>query len=186
VVSGGTSSGKTTLVNALIREMIEISPQDRLLVMEDTVELQYDTDNKENYTTCDDDDTRITMRDLLKMILRCRPDRIIVGEVRDGAALELLKAWNTGHPGGFATIHADNTLSALNRIESLILEVAQNPMKELIGEAVSVMVHIMDFGRIGRQITEILEVHGFHGGEYQLKHVYRHKGLDSEEIMKKE
>ena len=181
IVSGGTSSGKTTLGNALIKEMLGISPNDRLLLMEDTKELQCATKNKDSFTTCEG----ITMRDILKVILRCRPDRIIVGEVRDGAALELLKAWNTGHSGGFATLHADSAWESLIRMEQMILEVTQSPMKELIGSAVDVVVYMKEYGKIGRQVVEILEVTGYKNGEYQCSYIFRHRDLDSGRYLEK-
>jgi type IV secretion system protein VirB11 len=99
LVAGGTRSGKTTFVNALIRELLEIAPQDRLLLIEDTMELQCATKNKERFVASDD----VSMQKLLKTAMRYRPDRIIIGEVRSKEALDLLKSWNTGHPGGFAS-----------------------------------------------------------------------------------
>jgi type IV secretion system protein VirB11 len=97
-----------------------------------------------------------------------RPDRIIVGEVRDGAALTLLKAWNTGHPGGVATIHSNTAQSALRRLEQLTAEVSRQPVQAVIGEAVDLIISI-DRTPKGRRVSDILRVHGFIGGEYQLE-----------------
>ena len=102
VVSGGTGSGKTTLCNALLAELVTLTPHDRLVILEDTAEIQCAAENHLSLHTTD----TVTMNGLLKSTMRLRPDRIIVGEVRDGAALTLLKAWNTGHPGGVTSLHA--------------------------------------------------------------------------------
>ena len=163
LIAGGTSSGKTTFVNALIRELLEIAPDDRLIVIEDTAELQCATSNKQSFVATE----TITMRKLLKTAMRYRPDRIIIGEVRGGEALDLLKSWNTGHPGGLATVHANSAHSALLRLEQLIAEVSVTPMPALIAEAINVVVFMRQFGRIGRRVTEIIEVTGYREGEYQ-------------------
>lgn len=106
------------------------------------------------------------MARLLKSTMRLRPDRIIVGEVRDGAALTLLKAWNTGHPGGVVTVHANSALAALTRLEQLVAEVSIQPMPEVIGEAVDLIVSI-ERAPQGRIVREILKVEGFRDGAYQ-------------------
>lgn len=98
------------------------------------------------------------MAQLLKSTMRLRPDRIIVGEVRDGAALTLLKAWNTGHPGGVATIHSNTAQSALRRLEQLTAEVSTQPVQAVIGEAVDLIISI-DRTPKGRRIGDILRVH---------------------------
>jgi type IV secretion system protein VirB11 len=100
--------------------------------------------------------------------VRLRPDRIVVGEVRDGAALTLLKAWNTGHPGGITTIHANSAQSALTRLEQLTAEASQQPMQAVIGEAVDLIVSIEKTAR-GRVVRDILHVEGFARGEYQIQ-----------------
>jgi type IV secretion system protein VirB11 len=168
LVAGGTSSGKTTFVNALIKELLEIAPQDRLVVIEDTMELNCATTNKQNFVASE----TVHMRKLLKTAMRFRPDRIIIGEARGGEALDLLKSWNTGHPGGFATVHANNAYSSLLRLEQLIAEVSVTPMQALIAEAVNVVVYMKEFGRLGRQVTEIIRVTGFKEGEYRYEPVY--------------
>ena len=168
LVAGGTRSGKTTFVNALIRELLEIAPQDRLLLIEDTLELQCATKNKERFVSSDD----VSMQKLLKTAMRYRPDRIIIGEVRGKEALDLLKSWNTGHPGGFATVHANDALAALIRLEHLVMEASAVPMPSLIAEAVNVVVYMMEFGRLGRRVTEIIEVTGYKEGEYRYERVY--------------
>lgn len=156
VVVGGTGSGKTTLANALIREIAALCPRDRLVVLEDTVELQPVSENIVALRTAD----HVSMMRLLPRVLRLRPDRIIVGEVRDGAALDLLKAWNTGHPGGVATIHANSAEAGLTRLEQLIAEATAAPVQHLIAEAVNILVFITKTPS-GRRVKEVLRVAGY-------------------------
>lgn len=162
VVAGGTGSGKTTLVNAMIDEIVAMNPAQRFLVLEDTAEIRCAAENAVCLHTSDVAD----MSRLLKSTLRLRPDRIIVGEVRDGAALTLLKAWNTGHPGGIATIHANSAHSALQRLEQLTAEASHQPMQAVIGDAVDLIISIERTAK-GRRIGEILHVTRFAGGQYQ-------------------
>lgn len=161
VVSGGTGSGKTTLANAVIAEIVETAPDDRLVILEDTAEIQCVAENAVALHTSDS----VDMARLLKSTMRLRPDRIIVGEVRDGAALTLLKAWNTGHPGGVTTIHSNSATSALQRLEQLTAEVSQQPMQSVIGDAVDLIVSIERTGK-GRRVTDILHVETFSAGRY--------------------
>lgn len=162
VISGGTGSGKTTLANAVIAEVIESAPDDRILILEDTAEIQCAAENVVALHTSD----AIDMGRLLKSTMRLRPDRIVVGEVRDGAALTLLKAWNTGHPGGVTTIHSNTAESALRRLEQLTAEVSQQPMHEVIGEAVDLIVSIERTPK-GRVVRDVLHVESFVNGHYR-------------------
>ncbi|MFA7394773.1 MAG: ATPase, T2SS/T4P/T4SS family, partial [Pigmentiphaga sp.] len=109
----------------------------------------------------------VSMQELVRATMRLRPDRVIVGEVRGGEALDLIKVWGTGHPGGIATIHAGSALGALLRLEQLILEVAVNPPRALIAEAVNVVIYIAGRGH-KRRIESIARVVGFDGTGYQL------------------
>ncbi|QPC88888.1 P-type conjugative transfer ATPase TrbB (plasmid) [Mesorhizobium sp. NBSH29] len=170
VISGGTGSGKTTLANAVIAEIVEIAPGDRLLILEDTAEIQCAAENAVALHTSD----TIDMARLLKSTMRLRPDRIIVGEVRDGAALTLLKAWNTGHPGGVTTIHSNTAESGLRRLEQLTAEASQQPMREVIGEAVDLIVSIERAPK-GRIVRDILHVENFTNGRYQTESYSRKK-----------
>lgn len=163
VVSGGTGSGKTTLANAVIAEIVAVAPEDRLLILEDTAEIQCAASNAVALHTSD----TVDMARLLKSTMRLRPDRIIVGEVRDGAALTLLKAWNTGHPGGVTTIHSNSARSVLQRLEQLTAEVSQQSMQAVIGDAVDVIVSIERIPK-GRCVRDILHVENFAGGNYQI------------------
>ncbi|MBX4962613.1 P-type conjugative transfer ATPase TrbB [Rhizobium binae] len=165
VISGGTGSGKTTLANAVIAEIVRTAPEDRMVILEDTAEIQCKAENAVLLHTSDS----VDMARLLKSTLRLRPDRIIVGEVRDGAALTLLKAWNTGHPGGVTTVHSNTAMSALRRLEQLTAEVSQQPMREVIGEAVDLVVSIERSGR-SRRVRDVIHVEGFRGTTYQTEH----------------
>lgn len=162
VISGGTGSGKTTLANAVIAEIAENAPEDRILILEDTAEIQCPAENVVALHTSD----TVDMARLLKSTMRLRPDRIVVGEVRDGAALTLLKAWNTGHPGGVATVHANTAESALRRLEQLTAEASPQPMREVIGEAVDLIISIERTAR-GRVLRDLLHVNGYVNGRYQ-------------------
>lgn len=156
IVAGGTGSGKTTLLNALLAEEAFLSA--RVVILEDTAELQCASPNAVQLLT-KRTEPGVSMRDLVQMTLRLRPDRIVVGEVRDGAALEVLKAWNTGHPGGLLTLHANSAADALNRLEDLCLEAGAAPPRRLIASAVDTIVFIAR-QEGGRVITEILEREG--------------------------
>jgi type IV secretion system protein VirB11 len=164
IISGGTGSGKTTLANAVIDEIVRSAPEDRLVILEDTAEIRCAAENAVLLHTSDS----VDMARLLKSTMRLRPDRIVVGEVRDGAALTLLKAWNTGHPGGVATIHSNTAMSALRRLEQLTAEASQQPMHEVIGEAVDLIVSIERTPR-GRRVRDIITVERFAKGEYEIQ-----------------
>lgn len=165
VISGGTGSGKTTLANAIIAEIVSTAPDDRMVILEDTAEIQCAAENAVCLHTSD----TVDMARLLKSTMRLRPDRIIVGEVRDGAALTLLKAWNTGHPGGVTTIHSNTAMSALRRLEQLTAEASQQPMQEVIGEAVDLVVSIERTGK-GRRVREVIHIEGYRNNHYQTEH----------------
>jgi type IV secretion system protein VirB11 len=163
LIIGGTGSGKTTLVNAVIHHMVRSAPDERIVILEDTGEIQCAAINCVQYHTS----AEVSMTALLRTTLRMRPDRILVGEVRGAEALDLLDAWNTGHEGGAATLHANNAAAGLARLKSLI---SRNPaapadIETLIGEAVHVVIHIARTPD-GRRIEEILEVSGFAVGRY--------------------
>ncbi|MEE3501265.1 P-type conjugative transfer ATPase TrbB [Acidiphilium acidophilum] len=139
LVSGGTGSGKTTLLNAVLHHIASIAGLDqRIVLIEDTAELQCSAPNVVPMLATD----QIDMTRLLKATMRLRPDRIVVGEVRDRAALALLKSWNTGHPGGAATLHADSAALALLRLDMLIQEGGVPSQRDLIREAVHLVIQI--------------------------------------------
>jgi type IV secretion system protein VirB11 len=166
VVAGGTGSGKTTLLNAILAE--EAFAQDRVIIIEDTAELQCSAPDCVQLLTKKGDHP-VTMADLVVDVLRLRPDRIIGGEVRDGAtALSLLKAWNTGHPGGCTSIHANSAYETLTRFEDLIGEVALQTPYRAIGQAINVVVFIARTPA-GRQVKEVCRVLGHTGDGYTLE-----------------
>ncbi|WP_151869222.1 P-type conjugative transfer ATPase TrbB [Acinetobacter soli] len=162
LVVGGTGTGKTTLTNAIIDSVANLHPEHRLVIIEDTNEIQCKSENAVVMRS----NINISMLALLKVTMRMRPDRILVGEVRGGGeTLALLKAWNTGHPGGIATVHANDSRAGLIRMEQLINEVSANPMQQLIAEAVNVVVCIVKTPT-GRKIKEIITVDSFKNGDY--------------------
>ena len=148
LVAGGTSSGKTTLANALLAEMAHLD--ERVILIEDTRELQSPAADTVALRTRPG---TVTMADLVRSTLRLRPDRIIVGEVRGAEALDMLKAWNTGHPGGIATVHANSADAALLRIEQLIQEAVVTVPRRLIAEAIDLVVFIAGRGSARRVET---------------------------------
>jgi P-type conjugative transfer ATPase TrbB len=161
LVVGGTGTGKTTLTNAIIAEIVRATPEHRLVIIEDTAEIQCAADNAVLLHAVDS----VDMLQLLKSTLRLRPDRILVGEVRGPEALALLKAWNTGHPGGVATVHANHARAGLIRLEQLISEATPTPMQTLIGEAIDVIISIVRTPQ-GRKVEEIVSVQGFEKEHY--------------------
>lgn len=167
---GGTGSGKTTFGNALLMEIAETS--DRVYLIEDTLELQCAARNKVGVLV---QPPTYTWQLALKDVLRMRPDRIILGELRDGtAALELVDAWSTAHPGGLATFHADNAETAMNRLKSLIERVAVHAPVAQIAAAIGVLVVIQrdKDHPAGRRITEIAEVRGMGSdGQWDIVHI---------------
>ena len=156
LVCGGTGTGKTTLANAILDCVARVDHEHRIVVIEDTRELQVNARNVVFLRTSDNTD----MTRLLRATMRLRPDRIVVGEVRDGSALALLKAWNTGHPGGVGTVHANDASAALIRIGQLIQEAGVPPSPELIAEAINVVVSIKRTAT-GRAVEEVAMVQGW-------------------------
>ena len=166
LVAGGTSSGKTTLANALLAEMAHLD--ERVILIEDTRELQSPAADTVALRTRSG---VISMADLVRSTLRLRPDRIIVGEVRGPEALDMLKAWNTGHPGGIATVHANSAMSALYRLEQLVQEAVVTVPRRLIAEAIELIVFISGRG-LQRRIDTIARVAGLDpDGNYGLVHL---------------
>jgi type IV secretion system protein TrbB len=154
LVAGGTGSGKTTFCNALLHELSILKPDTRMVLLEDTLELQCSLVNRVFLRATEWTD----MSRLSVAVNRLRPDSITVGEVRSGGpALALLKLWNTGHPGGMSTVHANSAYQGLTRMDQLIQEVSANPQRVLIGEAVNVVV-FLERTQEGRRIKEIMRV----------------------------
>lgn len=173
IVAGGTSSGKTTFVNALIGE---IDQSDRVLTIEDTQELKVRVPNW--VPLISNEQEGVTTRDLVRLSLRFRPDRIIVGEVRGGEAFDLLDAANTGHDGCLATLHANNCAGALSRFESLVLRAGINwPHEAIKAQIADTFDYVVFMARVktGRKLAEILAVKGFDfdSKRYVTEEVYR-------------
>ncbi|RUU11678.1 P-type conjugative transfer ATPase TrbB [Mesorhizobium sp. USDA-HM6] len=154
LVAGGTSTGKTTLTNALLAEVAKGS--DRVVIIEDTRELQCAAPNLVAMRT---KDGVATLSDLIRSSLRLRPDRIPIGEVRGSEALDLLKAWGTGHPGGIGTLHAGSGIGALRRLEQLIQEAVVTVPRALIAETIDLVAVLSGRGS-ARRLTELIRVEG--------------------------
>lgn len=157
VIAGGTTSGKTTLAGALINEMVTRSdPNERYVIIEDTLEIQCRAKNLVQLHTAEGAD----MTRLVRTTMRLRPDRIIIGEVRGGEALALLKAWNTGHPGGVTTVHANSGAAALVRLSSLVQEAGVPSQPELIAETVNLLAFMVRTPQ-GRRVKELVRLAGY-------------------------
>ena len=163
LVAGGTSTGKTTLVNALLAEVAQTG--DRIVLIEDTRELQCAAPNLVALRT---KDGAATLTDLVRSALRLRPDRIPIGEVRGAEALDLIKAWGTGHPGGVGTLHAGSALGALRRLEQLIQEAVITVPRSLIAETIDLIAVLAGRGS-ARRLVELARVEGLSpDGDYRL------------------
>ena len=163
LVAGGTSTGKTTLTNALLAEVAKTS--DRVVIIEDTRELQCAAPNLVAMRT---KDGVASLSDLVRSSLRLRPDRIPIGEVRGPEALDLLKAWGTGHPGGIGTIHAGTGIGALRRLEQLIQEAVITVPRALIAETIDLVAVLSGRGSL-RRLSELARVHGLGtDGDYRV------------------
>lgn len=163
LVAGGTSTGKTTLTNALLAEVAKSA--DRVIVIEDTRELQCAAPNLVAMRT---KDGVATLSDLVRSSLRLRPDRIPIGEVRGSEALDLLKAWGTGHPGGIGTIHAGTALGALRRLEQLIQEAVVTVPRALIAETID-LVAVLSGRGASRRLAELARVDALGpNGDYRI------------------
>jgi type IV secretion system protein TrbB len=160
LISGGTGSGKTTLANAILAE--PAFALDRVFLIEDTPELQCSAVDQVSVLTRRAP-VAIGVADLVRVALRMRPDRIVVGEMRDGAAaVETLKSWNTGHPGGLCTLHANSAEDALRRVEDLACEVLAAPPRRTIAQAVDLIAHIRRT-EAGRRLDSVVGVKGTSG-----------------------
>ena len=171
LVAGGTSTGKTTLTNALLAEVAKTP--DRVVIIEDTRELQCAAPNLVALRT---KDGVATLSDLVRSSLRLRPDRIPVGEVRGAEALDLLKAWGTGHPGGVGTIHAGSAIGALRRLEQLIQEAVITVPRALIAETIDLVAVLAGRGS-ARRLVELAHVEGLGAdGDYRITPATTPKG----------
>lgn len=172
LIVGGTGSGKTTLANAVNAAIAQECPDDRVIAIEDTRELQIPVQNHVLLRSTE----QVSMQRLLRATMRLRPDRIIVGEVRGGEAYTLLKAWNSGHPGGLATVHADSAAEGLQKLTDYVFEApeaqasSETRMGRVIASAVQVVLFIERIGESpGRAVSEICRVRGFTNGSYDLE-----------------
>lgn len=181
IVSGGTGSGKTTLLNALSSF---IPASERVLTIEDAAELRLQQDHVVRLETRPPNSEgrgEVVMRDLVKNALRMRPDRIVVGEVRSGEALDMLQAMNTGHEGSLTTIHANTPRDAIARLETMILFAGTNlperAMREQISSALDLVVQASRLSDGSRRVTSITEVTGTEGEIVQMQEIFRFKRM---------
>ncbi|POM27045.1 putative MT3759-like conjugal transfer protein [Actinomadura rubteroloni] len=176
LISGGTGSGKTTTLNVMSSF---IPPDERIVTIEDAAELQLRQEHvlrMEARPPNVEDRGEITIRDLVRNSLRMRPDRIIVGEVRDGAALDMLQAMNTGHDGSLTTVHANAPREAMSRVETMVLmagmELPIRVVREQVGSAIDLVVHQTRFKDGSRRITHVTEVTGLEGDVVTLQDLF--------------
>ena len=167
VICGGTQSGKTTFGNAFLNEIKQTDPNTRMLIIEDTRELQCDVEDLVTLRSTE----HTSMQMLLKSALRQRPDRICVGEVRGGKEANLiLEAWNTAHNGGILTVHSNSARSAVRRIEQLLMASDIKPIPSFIADAINIIVSIQKCNDGTRKVQDILEV-SFENGDYAFREV---------------
>jgi len=170
LIAGGTSSGKTTFFNAVLKEL---DKTDRIVVIEDTKELKIDCPNIVRLESKADPQINISMRDLVKLSLRLRPDKIILGEVRDASAYDLLAALNTGHSGG-STIHANSAHESLSRLETLVLQAQvgwpYDAIKKFIADTINFVIYLERDKQGHRSIREIKKIAGY-DGDYRLEDI---------------
>lgn len=188
LISGGTGSGKTTLLNAL---SVCVPPGERIITIEDSAELKLQhmhVVSLETRMVNTEGAGEITQRDLVRNSLRMRPDRILVGEVRGGEALDMLQAMNTGHEGSLTTIHANDTRDALSRLEMMVamtgLEIPVQVVREYIAAGIKLVVHLARLKGGIRRVTRVSEIVGIREGEYQLQEIFgfEQQGVDEEGV----
>lgn len=179
IVSGATSSGKTSVLNALSSF---IPDNERVLVIEDASELQLQQRHIVPFETRKADKNgqgEVTIRDLIHSALRLRPDRIVIGEIRGGEALDLLQALNTGHAGSMSTIHANSPLDALSRIETCALlsgiDIPLSALRAQVASAIGAIVHTARLSDGSRKVVSIAEVLPLERGEYRVRELHRWK-----------
>lgn len=161
LIAGGTNTGKTTLANALLKEVTDLFPAERIVILEDTVELQcLAPDHLALRTT-----PNVTLAQLVKSALRTSPNRIVVGEVRGSEALDLLDAWATGHPGGVATVHASSAEGALLRLDRLAQRANVPPQRQLVAEAIH-LIAVLEGSHARRRVTDLVRVEGLDRDEH--------------------
>ncbi|NOT15240.1 MAG: CpaF family protein [Methylotenera sp.] len=188
VVSGGTGSGKTTMLNCLSQYLPE---DERIITIEDTAELQLKHEHLvrlEARPSNNEGKGLISIRDLVRNTLRMRPDRIIVGEVRGAEALDMLQAMNTGHDGSLATVHSNSPRDTLSRLETLMLmaelDLPQRVLREQIGSALQLIVHVNRYANGQRKIANITEVAGVDNGIILMQDLFTTKREGTEMVMR--
>ena len=166
---GATGAGKTTFANAVLDAVARVSPNDRVVIVEDTIELQCRVRNCVELRA----GGNVSLNDCVRACLRLRPTRIVIGEVRGPEALELLKSWSTGHPGGVATIHAKSAGAGVAQFENLVAEATRAPKQTAIADTIQLVIFIDLDANIpaGRKVREVAVVTGYQDGRYVLEQV---------------
>ncbi len=189
-ISGGTSSGKTTLLNALSGSIPE---RERVIVIEDSMELKLNHIDNIVHMECRNANSQgkgqVTMSDLIRSSLRMRPDRIIVGEVRGGEVVEMLQAMNTGHPGSMSTGHGNSCMGMLKRLESMYLMAVSLDVEAIraqIAEGIDVMIHVEKDPQGRRHIKEMVEIVSYDNKKYTLNDLYDSSGGGIRNLKKAE
>jgi pilus assembly protein CpaF len=186
LISGGTGAGKTTLLNALSAYIPE---SERIVTIEDSAELQMQQPHVVRLETRPpniEGKGEVTQRDLVRNALRMRPDRIVIGEVRGGEAIDMLQAMNTGHDGSLTTIHANSSRDALSRLETMIqmagMRLSDRAMRQQIASAINMVIQVARLSDGTRRITSISEITGMEGDTITMQEVftYERKGIDKE------
>jgi len=192
LISGGTGAGKTTLLNCVSKF---VPAGERLVTIEDSAELQLQRPHVVKLETRPANSEglgAVTQRDLVRNSLRMRPDRIIVGEVRGAEALDMLQAMNTGHEGSLSTIHANDTLDSLARLEVMVsmagFEMPVNVVRRYIASAITLVIHVARLAGGVRRVTKVAEVTGLDQGEYRMREIFgfRQAGIDDEGLARGE
>lgn len=172
LIVGGTSTGKTTFANAVLNEISILCPNDRIAILEDTSEIECNSKNKYEFKTSD----FVHMKDLVKSSMRMRPDRIVIGEVRGEEALNVITAWNSGHPGGLCTIHSDSAIGGIQQLEQYIERVSINKQEKLIAKSVNIIIvleRIIINNRPIRRVKGIYKMNGYDNikKEYKIENI---------------
>ncbi len=186
LISGGTGSGKTTILNAISNF---IPNNERIITLEDSAELQLQLPHVLRLETRPaniEGKGEVTLRDLVRNALRMRPDRIVIGEVRSGEAFDMLQAMNTGHEGSLTTVHANNARDALSRLENMIfmagMDMPAKAIRKQISSAIHLVIQLLRFEDGSRRIVSICEIEGMEGEVITMSEIFKYmrKGIDAE------
>jgi pilus assembly protein CpaF len=189
LISGGTGAGKTTLLNAL---SAYIPPTERIVTIEDSAELQLQQPHCVRLETRPpniEGRGEVSQRDLVRNALRMRPDRIVIGEVRGGEAIDMLQAMNTGHDGSLTTIHANTPRDALSRLETMIqmtgMNLSERAMRQQIASAIDIVLQVARLSDGTRRVTSISEITGMEGDTITMQEIFQYErtGMNNGQVI---